>query len=281
MTRRMTLLLTMLVLSLVMVACGGTESPTATPEPAATEAPTLEAPDDEATVTNAVAVTDQPLTEGNTVTIESVTSDTAGWLVIHAQADGAPGPVLGHAPVAAGENSDVVVEIDPAGATETLYAMLHIDAGTAGEYEFPGDDGPARDADGNVVTPPFMITSGLPEAAVPGDGASLLNVSESDELGPYLIDSQGMTLYLFDNDEPGLSNCYDDCAAAWPPLLVADADSVSAAEDINGELGTTERTDGTVQVTYNGWPLYYWISDQAPGDTTGHGVGEVWWVVEP
>ena len=58
-------------------------------------------------------VADQELGENGTVTITSVTSDTVGWLVIHAQADGKPGPILGSAPVAAGENSDVVVEIDP------------------------------------------------------------------------------------------------------------------------------------------------------------------------
>ncbi len=198
----------------------------------------------------------------------------AGWLVVHAQADGKPGPVLGHAAIQAGDNSDVVVEIDPAGATEPLYAMLHVDTGTIGEYEFPGADGPATDADGNVVTPSFKLTGGLPTAAI-------IMTAESNELGTYLTDAAGMTLYTFSIDVPGTSNCYDRCAINWPPLLIEDGASLTASNGISGELGTTKREDDTIQVTYNGWPLYYWINDEAPGDTTGHNVGNVWAVAYP
>lgn len=116
--------------------------------------------DESMAVSNAVTVEDQTLGEGNTVTVASVTADVDGWIVIHAQADGAPGPVIGNAAVTAGENSNVSVEIDSAQATETLYAMLHVDEGEAGVYEFPGPDGPAMDADGNVVTPPFALDMG-------------------------------------------------------------------------------------------------------------------------
>ena len=112
-----------------------------------------------AEVTNAVTVADQALSSENTVTIGSVTADTASWIVIHAQGESGPGAVIGFAAVSAGENSEVVVTIDAAAATETLYAMLHVDAGTAGEYEFPGDDVPAVDAEGNVVTPAFTLTT--------------------------------------------------------------------------------------------------------------------------
>jgi hypothetical protein len=136
----------LLLMTLFLAACGGQEA-----EPAA-------APTEEMDVTNAVTVSDQALGADGTVTIDSVTAEVDGWMVIHADDDG-PGPVIGHAPISAGENSDVVVEIDASQVTEALYAMLHVDAGVAGEYEFPGDDGPARDAGGNVVTPPFMILS--------------------------------------------------------------------------------------------------------------------------
>lgn len=112
---------------------------------------------DEMMVTNSVTVADQMLGEADTVTIAEVVSDGPGWLVIHIQADGGPGPIIGFAPVAAGRNSDVMVTIDAAAATETLYAMLHVDAGVMGEYEFPGPDAPATDAAGNVVTPPFNL----------------------------------------------------------------------------------------------------------------------------
>jgi predicted lipoprotein with Yx(FWY)xxD motif len=96
-----------------------------------------------------------------------------------------------------------------------------------------------------------------------------------------LVDNQGMTLYVFTNDTAGVSNCVDDCATNWPPLIVESADALVANPFLPGELGTIERADGTLQVTYNGWPLYYWNEDAARGDATGQGRGERWWVVEP
>ncbi len=275
-----------LVLMLILAACGGqTPDPTATPEPEPdvevpeptaepTEEVAVEEPEEvETAVTNAVTVSDQDLSPDATITIDSVTADVAGWLVIHAQADSGPGPILGYSPVQAGDNSDVVVEIDSSEATDTLYAMLHIDAGTIGEYEFPGADGPAIDADGNVVTPSFTLTGGLVEP--------ILLTAVSDELGTYITDAAGMTLYTFSVDVPGISNCYDRCAFAWPPLLVEDGAVLTAGDGIPGELGTTQRDDDTIQVTYNGWPLYYWFNDVVPGDTTGHNVGNVWAVAYP
>lgn len=98
------------------------------------------------------------------------------------------------------------------------------------------------------------------------------------ELGPFLVGADGMTLYIFTNDTPGLSNCYDQCATNWPPLLVEDGEAPTQGAGVSGELGVITRTDGTRQVTYNGWPLYYWVNDAAPGDTTGHEVGGVWFV---
>jgi predicted lipoprotein with Yx(FWY)xxD motif len=85
---------------------------------------------------------------------------------------------------------------------------------------------------------------------------------------------------MFTKDEPSVSNCYDQCAAAWPPLLTTNA-TPTGPDSISAGLGTTTRTDGSLQVTYNGMPLYYWISDQKPGDTTGQNVGGVWFVVNP
>lgn len=85
-----------------------------------------------------------------------------------------------------------------------------------------------------------------------------------------LTDANGMTLYIFDKDERGVTNCYDDCAANWPPLFADDA----AAD--TGDFTVVERTDGTRMWAYKGWPLYYWVKDQAPGDITGDGVGGVW-----
>jgi predicted lipoprotein with Yx(FWY)xxD motif len=87
-----------------------------------------------------------------------------------------------------------------------------------------------------------------------------------------------MTLYLFTNDSPGVSTCEGGCLDAWPPLLGEPEAGAGANADL---LGTIERSDGTTQVTYNDWPLYFWAQDSAPGDATGQGVNEVWWVVSP
>ena len=89
-----------------------------------------------------------------------------------------------------------------------------------------------------------------------------------------------MTLYLFTKDEPGVSNCYNQCAEHWPPLL-AEGDTIAGCRF--GRFPTRHdrahrRHD---QVTYNGWPLYYWYKDTAPGDTTGQDVGDVWFVRHP
>ena len=101
----------------------------------------------------------------------------------------------------------------------------------------------------------------------------------SSDLGTFLTDTRGMTLYMYTKDDVGISNCYQGCAAAWPPLM-AQSDPVLPA-DLPGAIGTTTRTDGGLQVTYNGMPLYYWAQDQQPGDTTGQNVGGVWFVVNP
>jgi predicted lipoprotein with Yx(FWY)xxD motif len=85
-----------------------------------------------------------------------------------------------------------------------------------------------------------------------------------------LTGSNGMTLYIFDKDTAGVTNCYDSCAEKWPPLF---ADDGAKPE---GDFTIVDRTDGTKMWAYKGMPLYYWVDDKAPGDTTGDGVGGVW-----
>lgn len=99
-------------------------------------------------------------------------------------------------------------------------------------------------------------------------------------MGAFLVDSKGFTLYLYTKDAPNASACYGSCAAIWPPLLTTGAPS--AGIGVNADmLGTTVRTDGTTQVTYNGWPLYYYAKDRVAGDSTGENVQGVWFVVTP
>jgi plastocyanin len=116
-------------------------------------------PIDEPALEPSVDVTGQDASDG-VVVIPEVVSEGPGWIVIHADDDGAPGPVIGFASVSDGINQNVEVDIDLVEATETLHAMLHIDEGVVGEFEFPGPDGPAQ-VQGQVVNEPFQVT-GLP-----------------------------------------------------------------------------------------------------------------------
>jgi predicted lipoprotein with Yx(FWY)xxD motif/uncharacterized cupredoxin-like copper-binding protein len=105
-------------------------------------------------------------------------------------------------------------------------------------------------------------------------------VRQDPALGPILTDPNGMTLYLFTNDTvPGESTCYDECATNWP-IFTAD-EPLGLPGNVEGELTTITRTDGTTQVAYNGIPLYYFARDTQPGETNGQGRGDVWYVVHP
>ena len=111
--------------------------------------------------------------------------------------------------------------------------------------------------------------------------SAIANVASDAELGQYLTASNGMTLYTYAKDTKGVSNCTGACAAAWPPYAVSAPSDINAPATVTGTFGTLTRPDGTLQVTYNGMPLYFWKSDVNPGDTTGQGVGGVWFVVKP
>ena len=106
-------------------------------------------------------------------------------------------------------------------------------------------------------------------------------------LGTVLVDGSGMTLYMFEPDkQSGTSTCYGACANGWPPLLLPSGTSapVAGGGAKSSLLGTTKRTDGTVQLTYNRWPLYLWVGDSQPGQATGQGLnnlGGLWYVLNP
>ena len=99
--------------------------------------------------------------------------------------------------------------------------------------------------------------------------------------GQILVDGSGRTVYLFAADIASASNCYGDCASVWPPLMAKG--TLDGGAGINQSLlSTTTRREGTLEVTYNGHPLYYFVSDKQAGDTTGQAIssfGAVWYVV--
>jgi len=140
----------------------------------------------------------------------------------------------------------------------------------------------------NASTPPTQAppapteTSPAPTEMPPAPTAEAMGttvaLAENDQLGTFLVDDKGMTLYLFTKDTPNTSNCYDQCEQAWPVLFTEGAPQAGDGVD-EALLGTTTRKDGSIQVTYNGWPLYYFVKDQKPGDVTGQNVGDVWFVI--
>jgi predicted lipoprotein with Yx(FWY)xxD motif len=121
--------------------------------------------------------------------------------------------------------------------------------------------------------------TGTPEAGgTTGGMAGMVNLTASAEHGEILTDGEGRTLYLFTQDAGGASTCSGDCATAWPPFTV-EGEAMAGTGVDQALLGTITRDDGTTQVTYNGHPLYYYAEDINAGDTTGQGVGDVWYLV--
>ena len=130
---------------------------------------------------------------------------------------------------------------------------------------------------GNGTTGPTApgTTSSGPSATV--------NVATEGNLGKVLVDAQGRTLYLFQKDAGTTSECTGACATAWPPLRDADMPTVGTGLTAS-KVGTTPRSDGKPQVTYNGHPLYLYQADKKPGDTNGEGItafGGGWFVLSP
>ena len=109
-----------------------------------------------------------------------------------------------------------------------------------------------------------------PAAGSPGGAQVALTVEESQQFGEYLADAEGRPLYVYEQDSEGQSSCYDACAENWPPLTAdAGMPSVDDPSIDPAQLGTIQRDDGKMQVTYEGKPLYYYAEDQGTGEPTG------------
>jgi predicted lipoprotein with Yx(FWY)xxD motif len=115
-------------------------------------------------------------------------------------------------------------------------------------------------------------TSGTGGGSVVSTAGSISVNSASSSLGTILTGPNGKTLYTLAGDSATTSTCTGACLTAWPPLTVASGQQPTAGAGVTGQLGTFSRSDGSVQVTYNGLPLYYWQGDKKAGDTTGQGV---------
>lgn len=138
-----------------------------------------------------------------------------------------------------------------------------------------------------VAAPSVAPTEATPSEAAPSEAPPSQAAADAtielatNPLGEIIVDAEGMTLYAFTPDTAGESTCYDDCATAWPPLVVTDAAAISAGTGLDAtKLTTVDRTDGTKQVKYGDWPLYYFAEDAAAGDTKGQGLFDKWYVVD-
>jgi predicted lipoprotein with Yx(FWY)xxD motif len=144
-----------------------------------------------------------------------------------------------------------------------------------------GDD----DGDEQTAAPPETTTQAAPPATTEAerkperpDGTEV--VLRDSEFGPMLFDSKRQAIYIFERDSKNRTNCYDDCAEAWPPVYT-DGEPRAGDGVKQSLLGTVKRRDGRLQVTYAGQPLYFY-AHEAPGEVRCHNVdlnGGLWWVV--
>lgn len=147
------------------------------------------------------------------------------------------------------------------------------DDGSGGD----GGDGMGGSSDGGMESPTATDTPS--PTSTDADGSATVSTTSHPTYGEVLADDEGRTLYLFTPDTDGESVCYDSCAENWPPFTT-DGEP-EAADGVTASLGTTERDDGSTQVTYNGSPLYTFANDEQPGDANGQGANDVWFVVNP
>lgn len=148
---------------------------------------------------------------------------------------------------------------------------------TGGEYEATAVPTPSPTA---VPPTPTPLPPPPTPTPTPPPAGTAVHVGQKEGLGVFLVDAEGKALYLFVKDTPTRSACTGRCLRFWPPLLTEGPPQAGEGVDAS-KLGTLTRDDGTVQVTYNGHPLYYYADDAQPGDTKGHGAGGEWYLLSP
>ena len=121
-------------------------------------------------------------------------------------------------------------------------------------------------------------------AAAGGDEYEIKTATAAGITGSFLTGADGKTLYIFKKDTQGngKSTCNGDCAASWPPFSVGAGEQATAGDGVTAtKISTVTRDDGSMQVAYDGWPLYYYAPDQKAGDVLGQGKGGVWFAATP
>jgi predicted lipoprotein with Yx(FWY)xxD motif len=135
---------------------------------------------------------------------------------------------------------------------------------------------------GSTQEPPGgAATGGLQAKPADLSGANMYFIANSDQMGWFVTDADGLPLYRYDKDtpKPSKSNCEGECAKAWKPVLADKTPMATGVDPIS--MGVLTRPDGTKQLTIAGFPQYTYAEDKSAGDMKGQGKGGVWWVTAP
>jgi predicted lipoprotein with Yx(FWY)xxD motif len=184
-------------------------------------------------------------------------------------------------PLLAGEGQELIAD---EGVTGTVAAETRDDGTMHATYRgrplyyWQGDTAPGE-TNGEGVGDVWFVAQ--EDGSMPANPPALTLETATSDLGTFLVGQDGLTTYYFAADAaPGVSDCEGDCLVAWPPVTVSAGNTVAAGEGVAGVLGLITSTDGSTQVTYDGRPLYHWQGDTEAGQTTGHGVNDIWWVAD-
>ena len=153
------------------------------------------------------------------------------------------------------------------GLLAVLGALVIAGCGGGGSSSSSSETGSSGGGESNAVN------------ASESGSAGTIDATEIEGLGPVLVDSEGLTVYEFTVDKGTMSECYGGCAMAWPPVTTTGKPTAGEGA-MASALGTTKRKDGTLQVTYEGHPLYTFAEDKAPGEVTGNEAEGTWFVLD-
>jgi predicted lipoprotein with Yx(FWY)xxD motif len=170
-----------------------------------------------------------------------------------------------------------VTKTFPAIAVLALVSLLAI-AGCGGSDNSGSNSGGPYGGGGETAE-----TTTKPASSESGGAAAVITASTAGDLGKVIVDSKGMTLYDFHKDKGGKPACYGACAKSWPPLLTEGKPQAGEGA-MASKLGIVKRTDGTMQATYAGHPLYTFVEDKKPGEANGNDVsafGAQWYALLP
>ena len=281
----------LVVLVLLLAACGGGDDDAAAEDTTTTSPPETTTTEAEAGVGLAETSLGEVVVGPEGMTLYGFTVDDPRMSNCYDDCAQVWPPLSGDTPVGDGLDAALfsTTERDD-GTTQLVMSEWPL-------YYFAGDSAPgdvngqgvegvwfAITADGQLVGASAADDTGGSAATTAGDSvydesaeAEGVTVGET-ELGPTLVDADGMTLYGFTRDSATSSECSGPCADNWPP--------VSGETTVSGELdaslvSTIDRGDGTTQLVFGEWPLYRFAGDSSPGDVNGHGVNEVWYVIGP